>query len=595
MVSVRVRFGLTDTEPRAWDGQVSVDGGRILNLRSWRPHPGDRLEGTTGWRLSSRAGLNFQKRAWEPEPNEGRQSYINPTGLIIDVQSSGSTRLRFNTKNGSFDLKPGELGVGQPQALLGGAVVADRVATADIISSTDLPSDFATLVAGEKGELWAGWVAYAGGKNQVMARRSNGSSWEAASKVSEDQGDVFLVKAGAMRKAACGSYGLRKRATGICSGAVSPQATWSYVERLTQSRSRMSTRLWRRIRRAICGWCGRVSAMASRISSRAATTVRPGRRKRVFPNLPPTTGSRRSLPTARAMFTSPGTPTTRATTTWSCGTTGKGKWSEASAVAATPKFEAHVTLACDTKDRLWAAWNESGTQWGKDTGFLLYRQGTPLYRSRWVAVTVQAEGSWQEPFAEIEESLPEDLRGYQRHAPACKPMRTWTVWLFFRHRRPRILDTPSDTPMHRAAWELYATSLEGDRWTTPIAIPFSQGRTGHAVRGGQDGRGNLPRLADGQSGLRGVPVPARGCLRGTAAAACATVCGSPAEAARRGRNRDIPAPPGRKSRTWRAFEATPSSPAARPTGSIGATRTATRSSPWTATTTAAWSIPIATR
>ena len=61
-----------------------------------------------------------------------------------------------------------------------------------------------------------------------------------------------------------------------------------------------------------------------------------------------------------------------------------GKWAPTSVVAGTPKFEAHVTLACDGKDRLWAAWNESGTQWGKDTGFLLYRQGTPLYRSRWV-------------------------------------------------------------------------------------------------------------------------------------------------------------------------------------------------------------------
>src|SRR5262249_22551152 len=33
-------------------------------------------------------------------------------------------------------------------------------------------------------------------------------------------------------------------------------------------------------------------------------------------------------------------------------------------------FQAHVSLACDKEGRLWAAWDESGPQWGKDTGFL---------------------------------------------------------------------------------------------------------------------------------------------------------------------------------------------------------------------------------
>ena len=53
-------------------------------------------------------------------------------------------------------------------------------------------------------------------------------------------------------------------------------------------------------------------------------------------------------------------------------------------VATTPRFEAHVSLACDKQGRLWAAWNESGFNWGKDSGFLVKKEATRLYQSRWV-------------------------------------------------------------------------------------------------------------------------------------------------------------------------------------------------------------------
>ena len=41
-------------------------------------------------------------------------------------------------------------------------------------------------------------------------------------------------------------------------------------------------------------------------------------------------------------------------------------------------LQAHVSLACDRDGRLWAAWDESGPQWGKDTGYLY--QNSPRHR-----------------------------------------------------------------------------------------------------------------------------------------------------------------------------------------------------------------------
>src|SRR5260370_12747941 len=89
-----------------------------------------------------------------------------------------------------------------------------------------------------------------------------------------------------------------------------------------------------------------------------------------------------------------------------------GAWSEPVVVAGTPKFEAHVSLACDRQNRLWAAWNESGFEWGKDSGFLVKKESTRLYQWRSMAVGVYANGTWREPAAEINGSLAASMREY---------------------------------------------------------------------------------------------------------------------------------------------------------------------------------------
>src|SRR5260370_11102361 len=65
VLSFRMRFGVTDTEPRAWDGSLTVSGGEALRIRNWRPRPGDKIEGARAWSLSTRRGLNFDRRPWE--------------------------------------------------------------------------------------------------------------------------------------------------------------------------------------------------------------------------------------------------------------------------------------------------------------------------------------------------------------------------------------------------------------------------------------------------------------------------------------------------------------------------------------------------
>ncbi len=490
LVSFRLRFGLTDTESRRWDGNLTVSGGEMVNLRLWRPRPGDRIEGSNRWQAVSRQGINFQKRAWEAEEPAGPQPYILPTGIIADVRGSSGTRVQVRTAQGSFEVRPFELAPGSPRSYLSGAVVADRVPTAQMVSTRDRQNDFATLVTGPGGEIWVGWLAYAGWKNQVMARRWNGAAWEEAVTVSDTHDDIFLVKAARDAKGRVwfvwsaqvdGNWDLYARCR--------EGSSWSPIERLTtapqpdlfpalalDARGNLWV-VWQ-------GFRNGASDIFARYHDGAAWSAE------------------QKVSDSPANDWEPAIAADAQGTVWvAWDTYEKGnydvvvrrrqgdQWSEIIPLAATPRFEAHVSLACDGRNRLWAVWNESGTQWGKDTGFLLNRQGTRLYQGRWMAVAV-FDGAWQEPAARLESSLPPELRG-NNDMPLVTADGKGRIWLLFRHRFPRILDTPSDAPMHRAAWEIFATTLDGDRWLEPIPIPFSQGRTDMRAGFASDGAGRL--------------------------------------------------------------------------------------------------------
>ncbi len=475
-ISFRVRFGVTDTEPRAWDGSLEVTGGELVRLRNWRPRPKQEVA-ESSWRLATEKGINFRKRPWEAEPMEGPKPYLLVPGVIVDVRATSGTTVRFRTKNGSFLVKPFLLKPGLVESHLGGAVLVDRTPMATRLSGPETQNDFATLAQGAGNELWAGWVAYKDWRNEVRVRRFDGERWQPEEKISGDHGDIFLVKAArdgaggvwfVWSSQVDGNYDLYGRRFF--------HGRWSGIERLTEApqpdiyhalASDARGDLWlvwqgfRNGRSEIFArrYDGKQWSPAERVSTSPANDWEPAvaadSKGRVYVAWDTYDKGNYDLVVRR----------------WE-----KGEWSDLPALAETPKFEAHVSLACDDQDRLWAAWNESGTQWGKDTGFLVKREGTRLYQARWMAVAVLAGTDWKEPAAGLERSLPAALRGYN-DLPALHWDGVGRMWLLFRHRLPRIQDTPSDAPMHRAAWNLYATTYDGSGWTAPIAVPFSQGRT----------------------------------------------------------------------------------------------------------------------
>ncbi len=487
IVSFRVQLGVNDTEPRAWDGSLSVTSGEIVRVRNWRPRPGDQVDARS-WKLATRRGVNFAMRPWDTERPMPPVPYVLVPGVVVDVRGTAATRVRVDTAQGAFDVAPFALAA--PATHLGGAAIVDRVPVSATLSGADRNAEFPALVAGANGELWAAWVAFTGGRNVVEMRHYDGRAWQAPQAVSGDHRDIFMVKLARDRGG---------RVWAVWSAQVDGNfdlyarrwdgRAWSAVERLTRDPQpdiyhSMTTDSNGHVWVVWQGFRGGASDIFARRHD--GTSWLAEEKVSASP-------ANDWVPAIAADGAG------RVWVGWDTYDKGNydvivrryenGAWGQPIPAASTPLFEANVSLACDGQNRLWAAWNESGAEWGKDTGFLLKIEGTRLYESRWMRVLVFEGSGWRAP-ADVERGLPEDLRGYN-DLPTLAASSDGRVWLFFRHRLLRIRDVPSDSPAHRAAWEIYGTTYHSDRWTSPVHFPSSAGRTDMPSGFAADARGNI--------------------------------------------------------------------------------------------------------
>lgn len=473
-ISLRVRFGVKDTAPKSWDGSVSVSNGTILQLRNWRPRSGDQITGNS-WVLSTKLGKWFKFREWEKDRLAPPPTYTLPPGLIVDVAGAGA-ELAFHTQGGNFTLRPEDIKPFQPVTALDGNVVIDRVPFSQRISSNDYQNDFATTVGGKNGEAWVAWIGYRQKGDLIFVRRFDGSVWGPVQQVIEKPADAFLVKLGRDRKG---------NLWAVWSAQVDHNfdlyarrfdgRSWSNIQRLTDDAEpdiyqNLATDsngnlwvTWQGFRSGkssifVRRYDGSEWTPAERVSNSSANNWEPAiaADKHGTVYVAWDTYDKGNYDVEMRRFAN-------------------GSWSDPQPVANTPKFEAHVSLACDSEDRLWAAWNESGFEWGKDTGFLVRKGGTQLYAGRWIAVSVFDGSRWREPLKSLDDSLAAYFTGNNDY-PTLQTDPFGRVWVFFRHRTLNMPDTPANASAHLAAWEIYGTFYEGDHWAPPLAIPQSTGR-----------------------------------------------------------------------------------------------------------------------
>ena len=155
-------------------------------------------------------------------------------------------------------------------------------------------------------------------------------------------------------------------------------------------------------------------------------------------------------------------------------------------VATTPLFEARATVAVDSQDRVWVAWEEGAANWGKDNGYEIrdHQPGVPLGGKREPRIRCYVNGQWKEPAASLAALFP------QRPTPMTFQPHVFSdgrgsVWVAVK---------PHLTGAARAQngyWEYWMTHLDGDKWSEPYALPDAKGRSSTRIAGTMDKAGNF--------------------------------------------------------------------------------------------------------
>ncbi len=163
------------------------------------------------------------------------------------------------------------------------------------------------------------------------------------------------------------------------------------------------------------------------------------------------------------------------------------------AVATTPRFEARATVAVDSADRVWVAWEEGLPNWGKDQGYVIRDRpsGAFLGGVRSARIRCYQNGRWLEPMKPLRSAFAGD-RVSQPHVFASGG----SVWVAARIRTTIIAGKTNPADYYfpnpqKGYWEYWVTRLDGDHWTDPFPLPESKGRSSTRINATWDAAGNL--------------------------------------------------------------------------------------------------------
>ena len=141
-------------------------------------------------------------------------------------------------------------------------------------------------------------------------------------------------------------------------------------------------------------------------------------------------------------------------------------------VAATPRFEARPTVAVDTSDRVWVAWEAGEPNWGKDNGYEIRARapGVPLGGVREPRIKCLVGSQWREP----DSALASVFQGntYQPHVFSDG---RGSVWVAAKSRKNGARTGTGNNP--RGYFEYAITRLAGNSWSQPVTLPNSKGRS----------------------------------------------------------------------------------------------------------------------
>ena len=510
-VSFRIIFGTKDSTENAWDGHIVPVPGQYFQLepdhfrdyqyekKDWKQGiidiklpdpklPNDYMPDSVSWVVSTRyAPLHGPTTEWHDYGVFGslygskvlKPVIVQPSILIHLKCNDLNELVHISTIQGEFSFSPAKILYDRSQYFLHDDVRVELVPVTHAIAPERVgQQDFPSILTARSGSVWTVWQEYNGKFDRLVVRRKRGNTWGAV-QVLQDSGMIFnSTLAEDKFHHIWVVWSMEKLCRWDLYARYYDGEKWSGTERLTDSKATKNFyhsmvsdndgNIWLVWQSTYLGnsqiyakeFDGRQWSEEEQISSGKSATG-----DNWWPVV--ATGPDRSVAIA-----------------WDGYASGNydiylkrrkdgGTWGPEEVIARTPRFEAHPTLAIDSRSRVWIAWDESGVNWGKDVGFLCGMKGTPLHHSRSIGIMCLDGDKRLSTNEKIEQVL--------------KPGTFWELphlqidgrdrpWLFVRHLVMREPDTPLEGPINLALWDIWATYYDGVHWISPVYLPHSTGR-----------------------------------------------------------------------------------------------------------------------
>jgi hypothetical protein len=505
--SFRVTFGVGDKQPTDWNGRVSVAGGPVESLTGWRFQDKDRVEGPGEWRCRTHIELTPGAR-YPLTPGKGKPKPAPapmqpaPVGIHLTVKGAGPV-IALTLGQGEIRFRADEIMLGDPKRFLDGRVSVERLPDANALrpamagpSQNARQDDYPALwIRYKTGVQSLAWIEYHQEHDRVLFAQRQGfdGDWSEPLEVA-GPGDHFRVALAGVHGSAlwivwssqrAGAWDLYGRE--FKDGRVGPEVRLTDAHgpniwhQMTIDSKGRGWLVWQGFRGghfdilARCvdaaGWHEPIPVSSGEANHWDPVVAADPKEDRVWVGWD-TYESGNYQVQVRSLSGGPDSALGKILTP-----------------DASDRFSAHLSLACDGAGRLFAAWNESGPEWGKDTGFLYPTTApTRLYQSRLIRVSCLADDKWMAPAADLNAVLSPELREFN-DLPALQGDTEGRMWLTFRHRtcrRPRV-----DGWAMLGQWNVYATAFVGDRWLLPVELPDSAGANDMRVSSQRDNDGNV--------------------------------------------------------------------------------------------------------
>ncbi|MEO7653408.1 MAG: hypothetical protein ABIZ80_23360, partial [Bryobacteraceae bacterium] len=478
-IALRVMFGVKRIHPKTWDGEISVDRGKVKRVSGVHFEREDTLGGPSGWKLTSRA-TNYMDstspRGYDPVHTKPWE--LIPNGIVAVVDAQPGARADLKTASGSFSFAIADLSLGRTVPFLDGDVTVERIPPSITLTRQPGENDYAALAIDAGGALWASWISYANRADSVWVARHGASAWEPPAMISgSDLTDNFrtaLAEDGQKRLWCIWSA---KGSAWNLYGRYYANGRWSERQQLT---SEAGPNLYHTVVRDARGKLHLVWQGFRNHRSEILLRTWDGQ----------TWSAEQAVSTGTSDNWAPAAAADSTGNVWigwdgyESGNfdiyvrrlTADGKLESRRQISRSPSYDANVSLACDRNGRLWLSWDNGEVNWGKDWNSQHFspRGGNGLYRTRSVRIACLDGDRLMQPAADVMSAIPAEYRDYYQMARLVPDAagRIWAVGRSLTSFRTRVQNNWGAGGI----WEVVITALEGDRWMPAVKLDATSGR-----------------------------------------------------------------------------------------------------------------------